>query len=77
MAIHWNHMLDFAHLNLARFSLLPAWMRNRSCTVPALKTRWPESYEKTALGYEASWAGVFQDLGKKKNRIPFNRTPLL
>jgi hypothetical protein len=67
MAIHWNHLLDFAHLNFARIPLLPAWIRNRSVTIPAFKSQWPESYEKTTLGYEASWAGVFHDLGQKRN----------
>jgi hypothetical protein len=60
MAIHWNHMRDFAHQNFSRFSLLPAWVRNRPFKTPALKRQWPESYEKTKLGYEASWAGVFK-----------------
>ena len=64
MATHWNHKLDFAHVNFASFSLLPAWIRNRSFTIPGLKSRWPESYEKTKLGYEASWAGVFKDQKK-------------
>jgi len=64
MDMRWNHMLDIAHLNFARLSLLQAWVKNRSFTVHDLKRQWPESYEKTKLGYEASWAGVFRDQEK-------------
>jgi hypothetical protein len=64
MAIQWHHMRDFAHQNLSRISLLPAWVRNRPFTIPELKKQWPESYEKTKLGYEASWAGIFEDQEK-------------
>lgn len=64
MTIHWHHMRDFANQNLFRFSLVPAWARKRSFAIPASERQWPESYEKTKLGYEASWAGVFKDYKK-------------
>lgn len=64
MAIHWHYMRDFANQNLFRFSLVPAWVRNRTFMISASERQWPESYEKTTLGYEASWAGVFKDQKK-------------
>jgi len=51
MTIHWNNMRDFAHQNFSRFSLLPAWVRNRPFSTPALKRQWPESYENRAAEF--------------------------
>jgi hypothetical protein len=68
MAMHWNHLHDFILLNLVRFSPTPGSTRSR-IWLPAflntLNARWPEPYETTALGYEASWAGVFPDRSKE------------
>jgi hypothetical protein len=66
MTMRWNLLYDFVLLNLARRSPLPGGTTSRIFTVHAfLNMRWPEPYETTTLGYEASWAGVFPDAGKK------------
>jgi hypothetical protein len=66
MAEHWNLLHDFVLLNLVRLSLMPERKAARIFRVPAfLNNRLPEPYETAALGYEASWAGVFTDPGKE------------
>jgi hypothetical protein len=45
---------------------MPERKAARIFRVPAfLNNRLPEPYETAALGYEASWAGVFTDPGKE------------
>ncbi len=65
MAMHWNHLHDFVLLSLIRFFPMPERMRSRIWLPAFLNTRLPEPYETTALGYEASWAGVFPDPSKE------------
>jgi hypothetical protein len=69
MAMRRNLLHVFVLLNLVRRSPMPGGTTNRIFKVPAfLNIRWSEPYETTALGYEASWAGVFPDLGKESRQ---------
>jgi hypothetical protein len=67
MALYWAHIRDYI-LNLGRLSALPKHTRStsfKSALKPlhasSLNISWHESYEETAIGYEAGWTGVFQN----------------
>jgi hypothetical protein len=60
MSLFLKHTRDLAHLYLVGSSLFrPIVKRRESSLVPAQVSSWQDGNDGTAIGYEASWAGIF------------------
>jgi hypothetical protein len=60
MSLFLKHTMDLAHLYLVGSSLFrPIVKRRESSLVPEQVSSWQDGNDGTAIGYEASWAGIF------------------
>jgi hypothetical protein len=60
MSLFAKHRWDFGHLYVVGLSLFrPAAKLQGNSMVPEQVPSWQDGNDGTAIGYEASWAGIF------------------